>query len=213
MTSTLACLRCGAPFAEKRRGITHFCEGCRAARKHDSNREYFALTKARQTEVIVNARAEVIPEAREYFDAAVRKLGAEEWRRVLGPGEWVLTAEEYGKHGHGSTEQLATWMPLSGAKRPGGPALGRSTYFGDLAVELDILEAEATRHPWWDENPHWCFDVDSPSALSLNLAPGLTCGDKRGERAGYLRHKRAGEMACPSCAEANTAYFQEYRAA
>ncbi|SDD43150.1 hypothetical protein [Auraticoccus monumenti] len=38
-----------------------------------------------------------------------------------------------------------------------------------------------------------------------------TCGDVRGQAAGALRHRRAGEKACAPCAEAIRQYRREWR--
>lgn len=40
-----------------------------------------------------------------------------------------------------------------------------------------------------------------------------TCGDKRGTRTGYNRHRRAGERPCDECRAVNNAYERERFAA
>lgn len=92
---------------------------------------------------------------------------------------------------------------------PYGSEEGRSSYFRDLRIDLDRLSVIAAGHPWWSENPHWCapLHVEMPTTSTV-----LECGDQRGTRAGYLRHRKANEMACAECSAANAEYMANYRA-
>jgi hypothetical protein len=186
------CLRCAAKY-EPRRASEHFCETCSQARKREQDRE----------------------RKRERYEAGKTAVEGLPSRCA----EWAadLTHEHYEEIGlaleNGDPSLVLDKMP-DGANSPAGPDEGRSSFFLDLREWLDILSGEAAEHPWWKENPHALFEVHAPEKAALyNLAPGPTCGDQRGTRAGYKRHKRANEMACPPCSEANTAYFQSYRVA
>ena len=62
-------------------------------------------------------------------------------------------------------------MP-DGANSPAGPDDGTSTYFGDLADELDAHARMVAQHPWFAANPHWAYGLHDPdeAAEYLNAA-------------------------------------------
>lgn len=186
------CLRC-AELYEPRRASEHFCEDCSKARKREQDRE----------------------RKRERYEVGKTALSGIRGRLA----EWAadLTHEHYEEIGlaleNGDPSLVLDKMP-DGANSPAGPEEGRSTFFKDLAGELDELGRVAAAHPWWVENPHALFAVhDAVKAALYTLAPGPTCGEQRGSDAGYQRHKHARELPCPSCATAHNEYMQQYRTA
>ncbi len=131
---TIPCLRCETPFERKRRGpVVHYCRPCRVERKREYDRAY----RRQQDQVIEDLQARLPDEMTVHLD---------ELRGVLG----LCEAE---------TLPLAHDRMPAGSKSPVGSDEGRSTYFTDLAGELDTLSREAASHPWWSTEPHWAHDL------------------------------------------------------
>jgi len=103
-------------------------------------------------------------------------------------------------------------MP-EGANTPYGPDEGRSTFFKDLSGELETLHKEASKADWWDDNPHWNFELHDRAEAAqyfdeLKRAREVEpdgCGDAKGTVAGYRRHNRRGQSPCSECREAKRA--------
>lgn len=186
------CLRCSVQF-ERQRVSEHFCRTCAEARAREirklRGRERYELGK------------ELVDEYRKANPEWVADISEERLEEI------GLATE------HGDASLVLDKMP-DGANSPAGPEEGRSTYFRDLADELDLLCYEAAHHEWWPANPHVFFAVHDPAKAAVyNLGMGPKCGAQKGTPAGYMRHYRAGEMACPACAEAKNAKSREDRAA
>lgn len=150
---TIPCLRCTTPFERKRRGPSaHHCPACRVVIKRGRTRERMA-------------------EYRSTVDAALSRLPSEV---SVSAREWAYaTAVRAG----GKLPTQNDRMP-EGSKTPLGSEDGRSTYFSDLAEDLDVLAADSTRHTcedtgrkyghhtgadcgacFWEAKPHWCVDL------------------------------------------------------
>src|SRR5690606_11400478 len=107
-------------------------------------------------------------------------------------------------------------MP-EGANTPYGPDEGRSTFCKDLSGELETLHKEASKADWWDDNPHWNFELHDRAEAAqyfdelrrLRAIEPNGCSDAKGTVAGCLRHGRAGEAACAACVEAERARNRE----
>jgi hypothetical protein len=54
----------------------------------------------------------------------------------------------------------------SGYLTPAGSDEGRSTFFKDLAADLDYACKQVAKHEWWSENRHWSYDLANPHAVS-----------------------------------------------
>lgn len=185
----IPCLRCDKPYQPTK--SEHFCRDCARAidREKSAQRSKERASRAR--------------EAIEFSPYAT--------------AEWTvdLTAERLEEIGlaleSGDPSLVLDTMP-QGANSPAGPNEGRSTFFRDLAGELDTLCAEAARDSWWKDNPHALFEVHDPVAAALySLTTGRVCKEARGTDKGYQRHTNAKELACPECSEAHRAYMREYR--
>jgi hypothetical protein len=171
------CLRCDRPY--KPRKSEHFCPDCSAAIKREKDRQTRKERATRAKEAIEFSPYATADWAVNLTDERLEDIGL-----ALETGEPALVLDK---------------MP-DGANTAAGPNEGRSTFFRDLAGELDTLCAVASNDSWWTENPHALFEVHDPVAAALySLASGLVCGDKRGTPAGYMRHYRAKEMACLDC--------------
>lgn len=183
----IPCLRCRKQY-DRTRGHVHFCRDC--ARAHDRER---ARERAKERIERAKSLIESTPSAAEW----VPDLDEERLEEI------GLATEA------GDPSLVLDRMP-PGANTPAGPWEGVSTFFDDLEEELDELKDKAMAHPWWSDNPHCFYEVhDQAKAARYLYNVGLRCDDKRGTFAGYLRHRRAGEMACPDCAEANRARSRE----
>lgn len=130
-TRKIPCFRCDEPFIQHRRSPSHYCKPCRIIRHRES-------TRNRQREV------------REQAEAIVSRLPQEVSL------DYVLYMASVAQNDGGS---LSRDRQPEGTKSPRGSDDGRSTYFSDLAEELDIKCRESAVHSWWDENPHWAIDL------------------------------------------------------
>lgn len=130
MVRSIPCLRCETSFEQYRRSPSHFCRPCRVIRNREAQR-----TRSHRS-------AEQLAELRTRLPAEV-SVHLEVYGHALGLHGQALPA-------------VSDRMPV-GTKSPAGPDEGRSTYFAELAGELDTLGREAAGDPWWDENPHWAF--------------------------------------------------------
>ena len=149
----IQCLRCSEPFERKPRGpMAHHCPMCRVVIKRERTRARMAARRAEVDVALSRLPHEVSLSAREWaYEAATRA------------GEKLPVQNDR--------------MP-EGSKTPSGSDDGRSTYFTDLAEDLDILSADATRHTcrdteppyahhtskdcggcFWDDRPHWCVGL------------------------------------------------------
>lgn len=182
------CLRCSRPY-ERQRANAHFCPTCTQARKNEAD----SRLKAERREAARSAIDTLPP----------RHL---EWVPELA-GERL---EEIGLALENGDPSLLIDGVLEGANTPAGPDEGRSTFFTDLAGYLDELCSVAADDPWWGRHPHAFFEVHDPvKAAVYDLGAERVCGTY----AGYMRHYRAKEMACPACADANAERSREKRAA
>jgi|SRR5690606_12020812 len=179
------CARCGEEY-ERKGG--YFCPSCRDARKRETDRR----TKEKRRQEIREAIERV--------------------RDVIPTGmvvDWDLFADELASDPDDQVPAVVDRQPV-GWKSPRGSEDGRSTFFKDLAGELDWLERQANEHPWWAENPNWSIGLTDEGFESLeDRQYQPACGEQRGSYAGYKRHKRAGEMACPECSESYREYERE----
>lgn len=53
----------------------------------------------------------------------------------------------------------------TGYMSPAGSDEGRSTFFKDLAADLDYACKQVAKDTWWVENPHWAYQLDNPHAV------------------------------------------------
>lgn len=179
------CLSCGDAFRTLA-GSGSFCEDCAPARKRVVDNRRHRERSAEESDTAIHA-AHIAPANREDLAA----MG-----HVNEKGE-VTVSEDPG---------------LPGATTPKGPEIGYSTYSKEFEGWLKHLRKEASHDEWWQETPHWAFELDRGAEhIKYDLAPGPKCGGERGTRSGYLRHKRGKEAACPECTAANTGYMREYR--
>ena len=176
----IPCLRCGKPY-DRMRGDAHFCKDCSKAIDREESRN-----RARERVERAKLLIESTPSAAEWLP----KLDEEK-------------LEEIGLATENGDPSLVLDRQPPGALTPYGPEEGYSTFFEDLRGELKQLRIEAAEHPWWRANPHVFYEVhdDAKAAVYLHKLK-MRCGEKRGTWAGYKRHRRAGEMACPDCATA-----------
>ena len=166
----------------RRKSSQHFCLDCSAAIAREKARERQKVRRIRAKDAIAFSPYATAEWA---VDLTVERL--EEIGLALETGDPALVLDK---------------MP-DGSNSPAGPNEGRSTFFRDLAGELDELCAIASRDEWWAENPHALYEVHDPVKAALYaLESGLACKEQRGTEAGYMRHYRAKEMACPECMEA-----------
>ena len=185
----IPCLRCGKPY-DRMRGDAHFCKDCAKAIDREE-----ARNRARERVERAKLLIESTPSAAEWLP----KLDEEK-------------LEEIGLATENGDPSLVLDRPPPGALTPYGPEEGYSTFFEDLRGELKQLRSEAAEHPWWKANPHVFYEVHDAVKASVYLHRlAMSCGDKRGTRAGYLRHRRNNEMACPECAAANAERSREIR--
>lgn len=176
----IPCLRCGKPY-DRLRGNGHFCGECLVIVKREAMREIQRERRERARHLIEDEKA------------------VADWL----PDIDEERLEEIGLATENGDPSLVLDRPPPGALTPYGPDEGYSTFFEDLRGELKQLRSEAAEHPWWKANPHVFYEVhdDAKAAVYLHKLK-MRCGEKRGTWAGYKRHRRAGEMACPDCATA-----------
>ena len=150
---TIPCLRCTSPFERKRRGPTaHYCKPCRVVVKRERNRVRMAEHRADVDQALSRIPSEISVSAREWAYASNVLAGCK-----------LPTQNDR--------------MPAR-SKTPLGSEDGRSTYFTDLAEDLDGLAAASVRHTcldtkppyahhtaadcgacFWNREPHWCVDL------------------------------------------------------
>lgn len=191
MRNTVECIWCGNKFERSRRW-GYFCETCRIKRNREKARQISAQRYAEFSESVSALRTslgeEYIPKIDEYMATL-----------ELGEGEEVGLVHDR--------------MP-DGANSPYGPDEGRSTFFKDLAADLDYACKQTAKHEWWSENPHWTFELHDKAEAAVYFAELEQarsaepdgCGERKGEYAGYMRHNRKGERPCRACLEAKNAY-------
>lgn len=132
---TVPCIACGTPFERKKRGpIAHHCPDCRQARNRNLTRERMQEMRTAYYEVCSRLPEEV---------ALTASLDSEEMAYVLGWGKKAVVAD----------------MQPAGTKTPRGSEDGTSTWFTDLAGELETRARIAANDPWWAAHPHWCFGL------------------------------------------------------
>lgn len=131
--AVLPCYRCQAQFECKPRNPSHFCEICRIKINREKARE-----RQRQKLDRVQKMIASLPDSRSIV------LRGQEDALVSALQDRITTVQD---------RQPEGW------KSPSGSEDGRSTYFKELAGELDTLSAEAANDPWWEANPHWAFGL------------------------------------------------------
>lgn len=173
----IPCLRCGKPY-DRLRGNGHFCGECLVIVKREAMREIQRERRERARHLIEETKA------------------VADWL----PDIDEERLEEIGLATENGDPSLVLDRPPPGSLTPYGPEEGYSTFFDDLRGELKQLRSEAAEHPWWKANPHVFYEVHDPTKAAVYLHKlGARCGDQMGTYAGYMRHYRAGEMACPAC--------------
>lgn len=139
MSGLTTCLECKKPFTSGRKK-THICPACRNVQWNE-----YQTDRRRQIKEGV-------------WPALHARL----------PDEVSLTVEgmvdEFLKH----ERVLATVMDRqpSGYTTPAGSDEGRSTFFKDLAADLDYMGKQVAKHEWWSENIHWNYQLDNPHVVS-----------------------------------------------
>lgn len=183
------CLRCGGEF-ERRLRSGYFCKPCIGSM---DDREELERRKVR----------------RDLADGVLERHGLSDWIPKLNDErleEIGLATED------GQPAMRDALAPLEGAISEYGPEEGRSTFFKDLAGELDELSTKASEDPWWTSNKYWHYALSDPGKAAVFLSRlGDRCREARGSHAGYNRHRRAKEMPCPACSEAERVYVSDRR--
>lgn len=152
----LPCHRCGQWFERKRRGRrTIHCPTCREAlARQKANNRYAAARRQVDGNPVVRAALRGVNDRERAYRAAATALAPD--------------------------CAVPDRMP-SGSTTPLGSDDGRSTFFKDLAEELDGLAAAAVRHTcrdkadkfahhtkedcggcFWEKEPHWYVDLHLP---------------------------------------------------
>lgn len=132
------CALCGAPYTlDQPRRTTRYCAPCRERRRVERKR----LLNAQRN----RTRDNVVDVLDEYT------------RQGMSPDYVDMMRERIGEV---IDEVMPAWrehpeLPISGALTPEGPDEGTSTYFTDLADELDAHAARVAEQPWWSDNPGW----------------------------------------------------------
>lgn len=184
------CLWCGAAFTRSRRWA-YFCESCRVKRNRVKQETRDAARRDRLRDAAEGIAPTLEPDLVPTLQQYVEELD-------LSEGEDLGLSPDR--------------MP-EGANTPYGPDEGRSTFFKDLSGELETLHKEASKADWWDDNPHWNFELHDRAEAAqyfdeLKRAREVEpdgCGDAKGTVAGYLRHNRRGQSPCSECREAKRA--------
>src|SRR5690606_30486182 len=233
LTLTCHTKGCTNTYTTTTRRVAHYCPRCREVRQ----RRKQALIREARNEAVNRARDQVADKSA--FDAVVRKLSASELDKLMGmrtEGSWVVRLPDYITSENVSADDPLCLTPErqpAGTHTNLGPLDERKSYSTQLAPVRQALEyrerlltgslctgnhsdgdcfecataAEASE--WFDNNPHWMVDLGEPLPEEIDERE---CQDRQGTRAGYLRHKRAGEAACPECSKANAEYTASRRA-
>ena len=130
-TREIPCYECGKTFTQHRRSPSHYCKPCRVLRHRESTKNRYHQVR-HQAEEIVSRLPEEVSVSYEVYAIALSMVDGAAMTRDRQP---------------------------TGTKSPRGADDGRSTFFTDLAGELDRKCAEAAEHAWWNENPHWAIDL------------------------------------------------------
>lgn len=137
----LRCIQCGVGYKADNwsQKHSHFCTGCREARRRNRRRERYTELK----DGVVTASPEL-----------------EEYANLDDHLEDFLSGEDR-KPSVAPDRQPVGWLSGYGSED------GRSTYVRDLREELDLLSIRAALDPWWGQNPHWCapLHVDMPERM------------------------------------------------
>ena len=160
------CLRCDGPKPASR---SHFCDDCRRDLQRERNRENMKERRQRARDIIANLpedlRMRVDDADYEALDLDSKRLPDEVSIRLAEfMDETAQGADEDGR-------LIRDKMP-DGASTPAGPDEGRSTFFRELAGELDDLCRIAARDPWWRANPHWNYELHDPGKASRYMRLG-----------------------------------------
>ena len=131
LNASKKCLWCPVRFQIKRKRVA-LCPGCRIKRNRLQQRKRDRERSEERSTILNN----VLP---------MLELQLHPLARVLVDNYLEQRSDE-------------TCLPLQmrsapGTKTASGADEGRSTYYADLAAELDELSAEAANHPWWTDNP------------------------------------------------------------
>lgn len=138
-TKTRRCVTCKTEFVLPRAGKSpHLCPACR-----------------------IKERA--VYDAKRY-----QELKEGVWQRIADPAEVALTFDQFAE----AVIKDERRLPISqdrqpvGYLTPAGSDEGRSTFFKDLAADLDYACKQVAKHEWWEENVHWSYQLDNPLAVS-----------------------------------------------
>ena len=134
---TMTCLDCGKPFTVGRKR-THKCDDCR-------NKDWNSYQADRRKQI----REGVWP-------ALHSRLPEEVSVNLATFVDEFVAAERF--------QPAVVDRQPSGYLTPAGSDEGRSTFFKDLAADLDYACKQVAKHTWWIENPHWSYQIDNPLA-------------------------------------------------
>jgi hypothetical protein len=135
------CFKCSAEF-EYKRASTALCADCRED-LHQVRRNFARRQRAEQIRDLLNR---VLPDIPESLHQTARALAP----KILDGRHDVRSVDDKDLIQSGSL--YCPDIQPSGTKTARGSDDGRSTYFADLAGELDTLESESAKDSWWTEN-------------------------------------------------------------
>lgn len=136
-TKTSDCLECGRSFNLPRAGKSpHICPACR--------REEFRAYQADRYKQI--------------------KEGV--WDRIADPADVSLNFDQFAASVLKDDRlPIATDRQPVGYLTPAGSDDGTSTFFKDLAADLEWSSKVVAKHEWWEQNGHWSYQLDNPHAV------------------------------------------------
>lgn len=137
---TYPCAECGEQYEQGRRRATPYCPDCRRVRKLANMRVVSRDRRARAArENVSDVLDDYLRQGMDPDYVELMRARVDDHLDDVIPAEWSGQSE----------------VPLSGANTAAGPDEGTSTYFADLADELDALHDRAVKHGWWLDNPNW----------------------------------------------------------
>lgn len=138
---------------------SHFCPACRVERKREADRVRVRTWRAEVAEARENA-AEIL---NGYVNGGMDEGYVEPIRDYVDD-----IAEEMASTVPRRLDTVPDRMP-PGSNSPAGSDDGTSTYFSDLAEDLDRHAREVAKHPWFAENPHWAYGLHGDTEYLDNL--------------------------------------------
>lgn len=133
------CFKCGTGF-EHQRVSTALCPSCRDD-LHQVRRNVARRQRAEQIRDLLNR---VLPDVPVELHQRARELAP----KILDGRSGIRSVDDSDLIQSGSL--YCPDIQPAGSKTVRGADDGRSTYFADLAGELDTLESESSADPWWN---------------------------------------------------------------